>query len=93
MGYWRDVGYFFSIATIIGGLAYSFSAQYVFHEILGLMITIAGVFSIFLIRIIGCLDSIQHDLRYLANNEKKLADLESEKHLRNIDEKDKGEIK
>jgi hypothetical protein len=93
MGFWRGVGYFFSIVTIIAGLAVSFSAGFITHQIYGLMILVAGVFSIFLIRIIGCLDSIQHDLRYLANNEKKLAELESEKHLRNIDEKDKGEIK
>jgi hypothetical protein len=93
MRFWRGVGYFFSIVTVIAGLAVSFSAKYVIHEIYGLMIVVAGVFSMFLIRIIGSLDSIQYDLRYLANKEKKLAELESEKHLRNIDEKDKGDIK
>ena len=55
------------------------------------MLLVAGVFSIFLIRIIGSLDSIQYDLRYLANKEKKLGDLENEKHLPDADEKDKGE--
>ena len=55
------------------------------------MLLVAGVFSIFLIRIIGALDSIQYDLRYLANREKKLAKAESEKYLGDIDEKDKGE--
>jgi hypothetical protein len=59
----------------------------------GFMMIVAGVFSIFMIRMIGCLDSIQDSLRYLANNEKKRAELESEKHLRNIDEEDKEEIK
>ena len=91
LGFWRGVGYFFSIMTIIGGLAYLFSAQYVFHEILGFMITIAGVFSIFMTRMIGGIDSIQRDLRYLASNEKKLVELEREKHLDDADEKDKGE--
>ena len=79
--------------TTIAGLAYLFSAQYVFHQMFAFMMIVGGVFSIFLIRIIGSLDSIQHDLRYLANNEKKLAELGNEKHLRNIDEKDVGEIK
>ena len=55
------------------------------------MLLVAGIFSIFLIRIIGSLDSIQYDLRYLANREKKLVELESEKHLDDIDEKDKGD--
>lgn len=55
------------------------------------MLLVAGIFSIFLIRIIGSLDSIQYDLRYLANREKKLAELESEKHLPDTDEKDEGE--
>ena len=68
LGFWRGVCYFFGIVTIIAGLAYLFSAKYVFHEILGFMITIAGVFSIFMIRMIGGIDSIQHDLRYLADN-------------------------
>lgn len=55
------------------------------------MIVVGGLFAIFLIRIIGSLDSIQYDLRYLASREKKLVELESEKHLDNIDEKDEGE--
>ena len=91
LGFWRGVGYFFSIVTVIGGLAVSFSAVYVTHQIYGFMLLVAGVFSIFLIRIIGSLDSIQYDLRYLASREKKLVELESEKHLDDIDEKDKGE--
>jgi hypothetical protein len=91
LGFWRGVGYFFSIVTVIGGLAVSFSAVYVTHQIYGFMLLVAGVFSIFLIRIIGSLDSIQYDLRYLASREKKLVESESEKHLDDIDEKDKGE--
>jgi hypothetical protein len=91
VGFWRGVGYFFSIVTVIGGLGVSFSAVYVTHQIYGFMLLVAGVFSIFLIRIIGSLDSIQYDLRYLASREKKLVELESEKHLDDIDEKDKGE--
>ena len=72
MGYsfWRGVGYFFSIVSMIAGIALSTSAQYIFHEMFGYMIIIGGLFSLFMIRIIGCLDSIQYDLRYLANNEK-----------------------
>jgi hypothetical protein len=93
LGFWRGVGYFFSIVTVIGGLAVSFSAVYVTHQIYGFMLLVAGVFSIFLIRIIGSLDSIQYDLRYLASREKKLVESESEKHLDDIDEKDKEEIK
>ncbi|HJU78666.1 MAG TPA: hypothetical protein VJ599_03770 [Nitrososphaeraceae archaeon] len=81
---------FFSILTIIGGLGVSFSAKTVIHEMYGLMIVVGGVFSMFLIRIIGALDSIQFDLRYLANREKKLVETESEKHLGDTDEKDKG---
>ena len=77
--------------TIIAGLSVSFSAKTVIHEIYGFMIVVGGLFAIFLIRIIGSLDSIQYDLRYLASREKKLVELESEKHLDNIDEKDKGE--
>jgi len=88
VGFWRGVGYFFSIVTVIGGLAVSFSAVYVTHQIYGFMLLVAGVFSIFLIRIIGSLDSIQYDLRYLASKEKKLVELESEKHVDDIDEKD-----
>ena len=91
MGFWRGVGYFFSIVTIIAGLAVSFSAKSVIHEMYGLMIVVGGVFAIFLIRIIGSLDSIQYDLRYLANKEKKLVELEREKHLDDTDEKDKVE--
>lgn len=77
--------------TAVGGLATSFSAEYVTHQIVGIMLLVAGIFSIFLIRIIGALDSIQYDLRYLANRERKLDELESEKHHGDIDEKDKGE--
>jgi len=54
------------------------------------MIVVGGVFAIFLIRIIGSLESIQYDLRYLANKEKKLAELESEKHLKEINDRDKA---
>ena len=79
LGFWRGVCYIFSVVTILAGLAYLFSAQYVFHEILGFMIAIAGVFSIFMIRMIGGINSIQHDLRYLANKEKKSAELVDEK--------------
>jgi len=86
MGYWRGVAYFFSIATIIGGLAESYSAVYVTHQIVGIMLIVAGVFSTFLIRIIGALDSIQYNLRYLANREKKVAQLEHEKNLSVVDE-------
>jgi site-specific recombinase len=91
LGIWRGVGYFFSIVTVIGGIAVSSSAVYVTHQIYGFMLLVAGVFSIFLIRIIGSLDSIQYDLRYLASREKKLVELENEKNLPNIDEKDKEE--
>jgi hypothetical protein len=91
MGFWRGVCYFLSIVTVIGGLAVSFSAVYVTHQIYGFMLLVAGIFSIFLIRIIGSLDSIQYDLRYLASREKKLVEFESEKHLDDIDEKNKGE--
>ena len=79
LGFWRGVGYFFSIVTVIAGLAVSFSAVYIFHQMFGFMMIVGGVFSIFLIRIIGSLDSIQHDLRYLANKEKKLAEPVDEK--------------
>ena len=91
MGFWRGVCYFFSIVTVIVGLASSFSAVYVTHQIVGIMLVVAGIFSIFLIRIIGSLDSIRDDLRYLANREKKLEDRESEKHLGDEDEKVQGE--
>ena len=42
--------------TVIGGLAISSSSVYVTHQIYGLMLLVAGVFSIFLIRIIGAID-------------------------------------
>ena len=48
------------------------SAKYVTHEIVGVMILVFGVFSIFMIRMIGALDSIQYDLRYLADKERSL---------------------
>ena len=89
VGFWRGVGYFFSIVTVLAGLATSFSSMYVTHQMVGIMLLVAGIFSIFLIRIIGALDSIQYDLRYLANREKKL-EHESEKRPDDIDE-DKGE--
>jgi hypothetical protein len=66
--------------TAIGGLATSFSAEYVTHQMVGIMLLVAGIFSIFLIRIIGALDSIQYDLRFMANREKKLAKPEGKKH-------------
>jgi hypothetical protein len=74
LGFGRGICYIFSVVTILAGLAYLFSAQYVFHQMFAFMMMVGGVFSIFLIRIIGSLDSIQHDLRYLANKEKKLAE-------------------
>ncbi len=76
---------------MIGGLAASFSAEYVTHQIVGIMLLVAGLFSVFLIRIIGALDSIQSDLRFLANKDKKFYEPESEKHLDDMDEKNKGE--
>ena len=42
------------------------------------MVLVAGVFSIFLIKIIGSLDSMQSDLRFLANREKKVYEPENE---------------
>ena len=63
---WRIIGYIFSILTIIGGVALSNSAVLVFHEMFAYMIIVGGIFSMFLIRIIGALDSIQGDLQYLA---------------------------
>lgn len=53
------------------------------------MMIVGGVFSIFLIRIIGSLDSIQHDLRYLANKEKKSAELVDEKGKEEEEEESK----
>jgi hypothetical protein len=91
VGFWRGVGYFFSIVTVLAGLGVSFSAQYIFHQMFGFMMIVGGVFSIFLIRIIGALDSIQYDLRYLANKNKKFPEFESEKHPEDIDEKEKEE--
>lgn len=90
MGIWRGVGYFFSIVTVIGGLAISFSAVYVTHQIYGFMLLVAGVFSIFLIRIIGTLDSIEKHLRNMdpVYREQKIAgDLEDEKKKLETDEK------
>jgi hypothetical protein len=74
---------------MIGGLAASFSAEYVTHQIVGIMLLVAGLFSVFLIRIIGALDSIQSDLRFLANKDKKFYKPESEKPIDDRDEKDK----
>ena len=93
MGFWKGVGYFFCIVTVIAGLAVSFSAKTVIHEMYGLMIVVGGVFAIFLIRIIGSLDSMQSDLRFLANREKKFYEPENEKHPRDLDDKDKLEEK
>ena len=73
--------------TVIGGLAVSFSAVYVTHQIYGFMLLVAGIFSIFFIRIIGSLDSMQSDLRFLANRDKKFYEPESEK-LKEINDGD-----
>lgn len=52
------------------------------------MLLVAGIFSIFLIRIIGALDSMQSDLRLIANRDKKLYEPESEEDLPDTDEND-----
>src|SRR6266508_1056257 len=94
MGFWRGVGYFFSMLIIIGGLFLIFA-----NPIIGIIPIVLGIIFIWALRKSGQVAIMQKDLKYMADSErarvKGIADGEREKHEEELREEQriKDEIK
>jgi uncharacterized membrane protein len=94
MGFWRSVGYLFSILIIVGGLFLIFA-----NPIIGIIPIVLGIIFIWALRKSGQVASMQKDLKYMADSErgrvKGTADGEREKdeEERREEQRLKDEIK
>jgi cell division protein FtsB len=67
MGFWRGVGYFFAILFLIAGIFLTFV-----HSLIGIPLIIGAIIFIWILKKSGQVASIQKDMRYIADSERRL---------------------